>query len=180
MEFRETGFEGLWIIEPKVWKDNRGYFFESYNEDVFKKHGIDVNFKQDNQSFSQKGAVRGLHFQKEPFAQGKLVRVIKGAVKDVVLDIRTNSKTYGKHFDIILSEENFLIFWIPPGFAHGFSTLEDNTIFSYKCTNVYSKESEGGIIFNDPALGIDWEVEHPILSPKDLELPLFKDFVSPF
>lgn len=180
MNFIETGFEGLWVIEPKVWVDDRGYFFESYNEDLFKKHGMDVNFKQDNQSFSQKGAVRGLHFQMDPFAQGKLVRVIKGAVKDVVVDIRKNSKTFGKHFDLKLTEENFLMLWVPPGFAHGFSTLANNTIFSYKCSNVYNKESEGGILFNDPSLNIDWEVDNPILSPKDLVLPSFADFKSPF
>ena len=180
MIFTKTDFEGLLVIEPKVWRDGRGYFFESYNADVFQKNGIDLTFLQDNQSFSQKGAVRGLHFQKNPFAQGKLIRVIKGAVKDVVVDIRKDSKTFGKHFDLILSEENFLMMWIPPGFAHGFSTLEDDTIFSYKCTNVYSKESEGGINFNDPALAINWEVEKPIVSEKDLILPNLADFVSPF
>src|SRR6478735_5718288 len=129
MEIKKTSIDGLLILEPKIWKDDRGYFFESFRKDIFDKQGIAADFIQDNQSLSQKGAVRGLHFQKPPFEQGKLVRVIQGKVLDVVVDIRKNSPTYGKYFSIELSGENNIQFWIPPGFAHGFSTLEDNTIF---------------------------------------------------
>jgi dTDP-4-dehydrorhamnose 3,5-epimerase len=142
--------------------------------------GIQLNFVQDNQSFSQKGAIRGLHFQAPPFEQGKLVRVIAGAVRDVVVDIRKNSPSYGQHFAIDLTAENQLMFWIPPGFAHGFETLADNTIFLYKCTNLYHKESEGGLLWNDPALGIQWQTKEAIVSDKDILLPTLKDFVSPF
>lgn len=142
--------------------------------------GINLNFVQDNQSLSQKGAVRGLHFQAPPFEQGKLVRVVKGAVRDVVVDIRKNSATYGQHFSIDLTEENQLMFWIPPGFAHGFETLQDNTIFLYKCTNLYNKASEGGLLWNDPSLNIKWQTSDPIVSDKDMVLPTLNNFVSPF
>ena len=180
MEVKNIFIDGPLILQPKVFYDERGYFYESYNHEVFKKAGIDVTFVQDNQSLSQKGAVRGLHFQAPPYEQGKLIRVIKGAVYDVVVDVRKSSPTYGKHFGLELNEENFTMFWIPPGFAHGFSTLKDNTIFAYKCTNVYNKSSEGGVLWSDDELGIDWNVEHPIVSDKDKELPRFKDFISPF
>lgn len=180
MEVSKIFIEGPLVIQPKVFFDDRGYFFESYNRTLFEKAGIPDDFLQDNQSLSQKGAVRGLHFQSEPFAQGKLVRVSRGAVYDVILDIRKDSATYGKHFGIELSEENFTMLWIPVGFAHGFSTLRDQTLFQYKCTQVYNKASEGGVFWNDSELGIDWQVENPILSDKDQQLPLFKDFVSPF
>lgn len=180
MEVTTTPIEGLLVLQPKIWKDDRGYFFESFRADVFSKLNIDVNFVQDNQSLSQKGTIRGLHYQVAPFEQGKLVRVVQGRVLDVALDIRKNSPTYGQHFAIELSAENQTQFFIPPGFAHGFSTLEDNTIFCYKCTNYYSKASEGGVLFNDPALGIDWKVEGLFVSDKDKELPTFAEFVSPF
>lgn len=180
MEVTTTPIEGLLVLQPKIWKDDRGYFFESFRADVFSKLNIDVNFVQDNQSLSQKGTIRGLHYQVAPFEQGKLVRVVQGRVLDVALDIRKNSPTYGQHFAIELSAENQTQFFIPPGFAHGFSTLEDNTIFCYKCTNYYSKADEGGVLFNDPALGIDWKVEGLFVSDKDKELPVFVEFVSPF
>lgn len=180
MEITKTDIEGLLILQPKIWRDERGYFFESFREDVFKKLNLDLNFVQDNQSLSQRGTIRGLHFQKAPHEQGKLVRVLQGKVLDVALDIRKNSATYGKYFAIELSAENQTQFFIPPGFAHGFSTLEDNTIFCYKCTNYYDKASEGGVLYNDPALGIDWKVEGLFVSDKDKELPVLKDFVSPF
>ena len=180
MEITKTDIEGLLILQPKIWRDERGYFFESFREDVFKKLNLDLNFVQDNQSLSQKGTIRGLHFQKAPNEQGKLVRVLQGKVLDVALDIRKNSATYGKYFSIELSDDNQTQFFIPPGFAHGFSTLEDNTIFCYKCTNYYDKASEGGVLYNDPALGIDWKVEGLFVSDKDKELPRLKDFVSPF
>ncbi|WP_207422064.1 dTDP-4-dehydrorhamnose 3,5-epimerase [Desertivirga brevis] len=182
MNIIPTTIEGLVIIEPKIWKDDRGYFYESYNKKIFADAGIDAEFVQDNQSFSQKGTLRGLHGQADPFAQGKLVRVIQGKVIDVAVDIRKNSPTYGQHVSIELSAENFRMFWVPPGFLHGFVTLEDNTIFTYKVTNLYDKASEIGVIWNDADLNIDWgiEPEEAILSEKDKVLPSFKDFVSPF
>lgn len=180
MEIQKTHIEGLIVLQPKIWKDDRGYFFESFRQDIFSKLNIDVNFVQDNQSLSQKGTIRGLHYQIAPFEQGKLVRVVQGSVLDVALDIRKNSPTYGQYFAIELSAENQTQFFIPPGFAHGFSTLEDNTIFCYKCTNYYSKANEGGVRFDDPALGIDWKVEGLFVSDKDRELPVFAEFVSPF
>lgn len=172
--------EGVLIIEPAVFGDERGYFFESYNENTFTNSGIAHRFVQDNQSKSNKGVLRGLHFQKPPFEQGKLVRVVKGSVNDVVVDIRKSSPTYGKHLTVLLSEQNQRMLWIPPGFAHGFITLEDDTLFLYKCTNVYNKASEGGLIWNDPEIAINWGFDHPIVSAKDLELGYFKDLISEF
>ena len=180
MEVIKTKIEGLLIINPKVFGDVRGYFFESYNESVFKEHGIDVNFIQDNQSLSNSGVLRGLHFQAPPFDQGKLVRVITGSVLDVAVDIRKTSATYGEHIAIELSEDNKTMFYIPPGFAHGFLTLKDSTIFSYKCTNLYNKASEGTVLWNDSELNINWNISNPILSEKDLVGTTFKDFISPF
>ncbi len=180
MEVIETEIKDLLIIKPRVFADARGYFFESYNELVFQKHGIDAHFMQDNQSLSSSNVLRGLHFQAPPFDQGKLVRVITGAVLDVAVDIRKGSPTYGKHVALELNEENKTMFFIPPGFAHGFLTLRDNTIFSYKCTNVYNKESEGCVLWNDSSLGIDWNCDNPILSEKDIAGTPFQSFVSPF
>lgn len=180
MEIIETGIEGLVVVQPKVFKDERGYFFESYNKEKFVSMGLGMDFVQDNQSLSGKGILRGLHFQKPPHAQGKLVRVIKGAVMDVAVDIRKESATYGKHFMVELNESNFKMFYIPPGFAHGFLTLEDETIFSYKCTDVYHPETEGGLPWNDPALNINWPINSPVLSEKDLKFAPFIDFNSPF
>lgn len=182
MKFIETAIKDLLIIEPKIWKDNRGYFFESYNQKLFSDAGIDAEFLQDNQSLSQKGALRGLHGQADPFAQGKLVRVIQGRVLDIAVDIRQSSPTYGQYVSIELSGENQLMFWVAPGFLHGFVTLEDNTIFTYKVTNLYDKASEIGVLWNDPELNIDWGIDQKeiILSEKDTLLPLFKDFTSPF
>lgn len=180
MEVIETGIKDLIVLKPKVFKDDRGYFFESYNQQTFQNAGINELFTQDNQSLSGKGIVRGMHFQSPPHAQGKLVRVIKGAVQDVVVDIRKNSPTYGKHFSIELSEENFLMMYIPTGFAHGFATLRDNTIFSYKCTDTYHPEVEGGLPWNDRDLNIQWMVENPILSEKDNKFQPFSLFISPF
>lgn len=180
MEFKTTPIEGLLVIEPKVWRDERGYFFESYSKKTLEQQGIHHEFVQDNQSLSNKGTLRGLHFQAAPFAQGKLVRVIKGKVWDIAVDIRKDSPTYGQYYGCELSEDNNIQFWIPPGFAHGFITLEDNTIFSYMCTNYYDKASEGGLLWNDPDLAIDWGVTSPILSDKDKVLPCLKDLKSPF
>ncbi len=180
MEVIKTKIEGLLIINPKVFADARGYFFESYNETVFKQNGIEANFVQDNQSLSNTGVLRGLHFQAPPFDQGKLVRVINGAVLDVAVDIRNNSPTYGEYVAMELTEENKTMFYIPPGFAHGFLTLRDNTIFSYKCTNVYNKASEGCILWNDKDININWKISNPILSEKDLVGTPLKEFTSPF
>ncbi|MDB4903448.1 MAG: dTDP-4-dehydrorhamnose 3,5-epimerase [Mucilaginibacter sp.] len=182
MKIITTNIEGLLIIEPRIFNDDRGYFYESYNKSKFTEAGIAVDFVQDNQSFSQKGAVRALHAQADPFAQGKLVRVIKGRVLDVAVDIRKGSPTYGKYFSIELNEANKLQLWIPAGFLHGFSTLEDNTIFTYKVNNYYDKASEIGVIWNDPALNIDWGIAQNdvLLSPKDELLPSFSEFKSPF
>ena len=180
MEVIETKIKDLLIIHPKVFGDTRGYFFESYNEGDFKKQGIEVKFIQDNQSLSNNGVLRGLHFQAPPYDQGKLVRVITGAVLDVAVDIRKNSPTYGEHIAIELTAENKTMFYIPPGFAHGFLTLQDNTIFSYKCTNLYNKSSEGTVLWNDTDLKINWNISNPLLSEKDLIGTKFKDFISPF
>ena len=157
MDVTTTNIEGLLIIKPRVFGDERGYFFESFREDIMKSNGVTSKFVQDNQSMSSKGILRGLHFQKDPFAQGKLVRVIKGSVLDVAVDIRKKSPTYGQHFLIELNEENKTMFYIPPGFAHGFLTLEDDTLFSYKCTNYYNKESEGAIRWNSKSLNISFK-----------------------
>jgi len=182
MKVTTTAIEGLLIIEPRIFPDDRGYFYESYSKKKYTDAGIPDSFVQDNQSFSQKGALRGLHGQADPFAQGKLVRVIQGRVLDVAVDIRKNSSTYGQHVSVELSGDNHLQFWVPPGFLHGFVTLEDDTIFTYKVTNVYDKASEVGVIWNDPALAIGWGIDERdvIISPKDEVLPAFKDFVSPF
>ncbi len=177
MEVIKTNISDLYIVKPKVFEDHRGYFFESYNKQLFLRNGIDQNFVQDNESKSSKGVLRGLHFQKPPFAQGKLVRVMRGSVLDVAVDIRKGSPTYGQWASVELTQDNKWMYWVPPGFAHGFVTLEDNTVFFYKCTNVYNKESEGSILWNDPDLNIDWKVDDPILSDKDKTSPLFKDLV---
>jgi dTDP-4-dehydrorhamnose 3,5-epimerase len=184
MNIIQTPISDLMVIEPKVWKDNRGYFYESYNSNLFAQAGIEAQFVQDNQSFSQKGALRGLHAQRSPFAQGKLVRVIQGSVLDVAVDIRIDSETFGQHYSLVLSATNHKQLWVPPGFLHGFLTLEDDTIFTYKVSNYYDKASEIGVIWNDPQLNINWSEsiseEDLILSEKDLILPAFADFDSPF
>lgn len=184
MQFIETPIKDLFVIEPKLWKDSRGYFYESYSAKLFTEKGIDALFVQDNQSFSQKGTLRGLHAQAPPFAQGKLVRVLQGSVLDVAVDIRKNSATYGQNFCIELSGENHKQLWVPPGFLHGFLTLEDNTIFTYKVTNYYDRASELGVIWNDVDLQINWSssinTSDFLLSDKDLILKDFKSFESPF
>ena len=182
MKFTETKIKDLFLIEPKLWRDDRGYFYESHSKKAFEEAGIFADFVQDNQSFSEKGTLRGLHAQKNPSAQGKLVRVITGRVLDVAVDIRKDSPTYGEHVIAELSGENHNMFWVPPGFLHGFVTLEDDTIFTYKVTNLYDKSSEIGVLWDDKDLGIDWGINasEVILSEKDKQLPGFKDFVSPF
>lgn len=179
MTVENSNLKDCFIIHPRVFEDDRGYFYESYNKQGFKKQtGLDIDFVQDNQSQSSKGVLRGLHFQVGDYEQAKLVRVIKGSVLDVCVDLRENSETYLKHFSLILSEENKKQLFIPRGFAHGFLVLEDNTIFSYKCDNYYHKESERGIIYNDPDLAIDWGFENSqlLISDKDKVLPSLQKF----
>lgn len=180
MEIIKTHIQGLLVIKPNVFEDERGHFFESWSKKTYQDVGLELDFVQDNQSLSQKGVLRGLHFQDPPFAQGKLVRVIQGSVIDVAVDIRKESVTYGQHFSIKLSEENKKIFWIPPGFAHGFASLENNTIFTYKCTEIYNKESERVLLWNDADLNINWGVEKPLVSEKDMNAICFQHFTSAF
>lgn len=180
MTFEKTNIEGLIVIKPTVFKDERGHFFESYQKETFQENGINDVFVQDNQSLSHKGVLRGLHFQQSPYAQAKLIRVIKGSVLDVAVDIRKKSSTYGQHCVIKLSEQNKTMFFIPEGFAHGFLTLEDNTIFTYKCSNYFNKQAEGDLRWNDTTLDINWNFEHPILSEKDRIATPFNNFISPF
>lgn len=175
MKVIETGFDGLYELEPKVFGDQRGYFFESYRRELYQELGIQEDFVQDNESFSVKGTLRGLHYQQTPHAQAKLVRVVKGKVLDIALDIRKDSPTFGKHHSVLLEAERHNMFLVPAGFAHGFVALEDS-VFFYKCSNYYNKESEGGILWNDHALSIDWGIENPIVSEKDQVLPTFASY----
>ena len=181
MKVQKTKIKDLFLIAPKVFKDQRGYFFESFNFQKFKElTNLETEFVQDNQSSSSKGVLRGLHFQKPPHAQAKLVSVIKGAVLDAAVDIRKNSPTYGQFIIKELNEENHLMMYLPEGIAHGFMTLQDDTIFSYKCSNYYNKESEDCLLWNDPNIGIQWPNIEPILSEKDQNAKNFTSFVSPF
>ncbi|MCQ2334865.1 MAG: dTDP-4-dehydrorhamnose 3,5-epimerase [Paludibacteraceae bacterium] len=182
MNVLTTPIEGLLIIEPQVFGDARGYFCETYNEARYKAAGILADFVQDNQSMSQYGVVRGLHFQKPPFTQAKLVSCVQGCVLDVAVDLRKNSPTYGRHFSVLLSAENHRQFFIPKGFAHGFSVLSETALFSYKCDELYHPEAEGGILLSDPELAIDWQVpaEKMILSDKDTRHPVLRDLNQDF
>ncbi len=180
MQVTPTPFRGLLVVQPRVFTDDRGYFFEAWNKKAFDAAGIPGEYVQDNESGSEKNVIRGLHFQLPPHAQAKLVRVSRGAVLDVVVDLRQKEPTYMQHFKLRLDEHNHTMLYIPEGFAHGFLTLEDDTIFTYKCTKVYHRESDRGIRWNDPALGIDWESSNPTLSEKDQVAPLLKDFDNPF
>lgn len=182
MEVIKTEIDGVVIIEPRIFKDTRGYFFESYSKKEFDEKVRPVNFVQDNESMSTKGVMRGLHFQRPPFTQSKLVRCVKGRVFDVAVDIRKGSPTYGKHVAVELSEDNHRQFFVPRGFAHGFAVLSDIAVFQYKCDNYYHPEADGGISIADESLGIDWQIDsrNAILSEKDLKHALLKDFESPF
>ena len=183
MKVIETGIEGLLIIEPKVFKDGRGHFFEAFSERDFQiLTGRNLHFVQDNESESCYGVIRGLHFQKTPYAQSKLVRVVKGKVLDVALDLREGSPTFGRHLALELSGDNYRQLFIPQGFAHGFAVLSDSAVFQYKCDSYYAPSSEGAIAWNDPDLGIDWKLppESIILSDKDRNHPLLKDIITPF
>lgn len=178
----ETGIADLFVIEPRIFGDERGYFFESFSDQWFRENIADTSFVQDNESKSSKGVVRGLHFQKPPMAQAKLVRVISGEVIDVAVDLRKDSATYGHHFAVLLSAENKKQLFVPRGFGHGFAVLSETAIFSYKVDNFYAPETEGGILWNDPTLNIDWKLNSSDvnLSDKDTKLELFGSFESPF
>ena len=177
MKVTKTEIDGVFIIEPQVFEDERGCFFESYNKEKLKEQGIDYDFIQDNQSKSKYGTIRGIHFQKGEYAQAKLVRVLEGTVLDVAVDLRKDSPTFGKHVAVELSAENRRQLMIPRGFGHGFSVLSETAVFAYKCDNVYNKASEGGLRYNDPKLGIDWKIDtdKAILSDKDKVNPLLEE-----
>ena len=182
MEVIKTAIEGLVIIEPKIFKDSRGYFFESFSQREFEEKVRKVNFVQDNESMSSYGVMRGLHFQRPPFAQSKLVRCVKGRVLDVAVDIRKGSPTYGQHVAVELSEENYRQFFVPRGFAHGFVVLSETAVFQYKCDNFYAPEADGGVNIKDTSFDIDWQIpmEKAILSDKDTKHVFFNEFDSPF
>ena len=182
MNIIKTPIDGLLVIEPQVFSDSRGYFVETYNEQRYREAGIDAQFVQDNQSCSSYGVVRGLHFQRPPYSQAKLVCCTVGRVLDVAVDLRKASPTFGQWFGVELSDENKRQFFIPKGFAHGFSVLSDKAIFTYKCDTLYHPEADGGILLSDPDLAIDWQIpeEIRILSDKDKKHPILRDFVSPF
>ncbi|MBQ6776998.1 MAG: dTDP-4-dehydrorhamnose 3,5-epimerase [Paludibacteraceae bacterium] len=182
MQVIKTPIEGLLVIEPRVFADSRGWFLETYNEQRYREAGIEASFVQDNQSCSSYGVVRGLHFQRPPYTQAKLVCCTQGRVLDVVVDLRKASATYGQWYAVELTEENHRQFFIPRGFAHGFSVLSEKAVFTYKCDNLYHPEADGGILLSDPDLAIDWQVpEHlRILSEKDQHHPLLKDLDNPF
>lgn len=182
MEVIKTAIEGVVIIEPRIFKDSRGYFFESFSQREFDEKVCPITFVQDNESKSSYGVMRGLHFQRPPYTQSKLVRCVRGTVLDVAVDIRKGSPTYGKHVAVELTEENHRQFYIPKGFAHGFAVLSDIAIFQYKCDDFYHPESDGGISILDGSLGIDWKIpiEKANLSEKDTKHALLKDFDSPF
>ena len=182
MNVIKTAIEGVVILEPRVFNDARGYFFESYSKRVFDREVAPIDFVQDNESCSTRGVMRGLHFQRPPFAQAKLVRCVKGAVLDVAVDIRKGSPTYGQHVGVELTEDNHRQLFIPRGFAHGFAVLSDVAVFQYKCDNYYHPEADGGISIADPSLAIDWRLDpsQALLSDKDTRHPLLKNFDSPF
>jgi dTDP-4-dehydrorhamnose 3,5-epimerase len=181
MKIEKTRFRDLLVLTPDVFRDERGYFFEPFNEARFRvETGLNVTFVQDNESLSKKNVLRGMHFQVPPKSQAKLIRVTTGAVLDVVVDLRKTEPTFGEHFSVVLSAENKLQLFVPEGFAHGFLVLEEDTIFSYKCTNYYSREYDRSLLWNDPDFGIDWQVDSPLISEKDQNAMPFADFDTPF
>lgn len=182
MEVIQTAIDGVVILEPRVFKDTRGYFFESFSQREFEEKVRKINLVQDNESMSNYGVMRGLHFQRPPFTQSKLVRCVKGKVLDVAVDIRKGSPTYGQHVAVELSEDNHRQLFVPRGFAHGFAVLSETAVFQYKCDNFYVSQADGGISIKDESLGIDWQIptENTILSEKDMKHALLKDFDSPF
>lgn len=178
MQFEKTSLDRVWLIKPRIFEDDRGHFLESFRKEIFKEHGIEYNFVQDNISTSTKGTVRGLHYQKAPHSQSKLVMAVYGEILDVAVDIRENSPTFGKYFSAVLSDQNRHMMLVPSGFAHGFSVLSETATVAYKCDQYYHKESERGVRWNDPALDIDWKTDSPILSEKDQKQPLLKEIQS--
>ena len=180
MKVTKTNLAGVLLIEPRIFPDERGFFFESYNAERYVQEGVDVKFVQDNVSKSKKGTIRGLHYQVGEYAQGKLCQVVRGRVLDVAVDIRHGSPTYGEYAEAELTEDNHIQIWIPPGFAHGFSVLSDEAVFLYKCTAYYNKDSERSIMYNDPDLGIDWRVEAENISEKDMQGVAFRDIGKDF
>ena len=179
--FKTYDIEGLCSFENRRFEDERGFFYESFNQKIFDEAtGSSINFVQDNISHSKKNVLRGVHFQKPPYSQSKLVRILKGKALDIAVDLRKDSRTYGETFSIILTDKNFLNLFVPKGFAHGFVALEEDTVFSYKCDEYYNAQSEDAILWNDPTLNIDWGVVNPIISEKDREAQAFKQFISPF
>ncbi len=180
MSFTKTSIDGLFVFSPKIHSDERGYFFENFRRNHFEELSLDIDFVQENESMSQGNTIRGLHLQAPPFAQDKLIRVIKGSILDVAVDVRKNSSTYGKYIAIELNEHNKKSFLVPKGFAHGFCCLESNSIVNYKCSDYHNKDSEMGLYWNDPALKIDWPISNPIVSEKDKVQPSLQDFKSPF
>jgi dTDP-4-dehydrorhamnose 3,5-epimerase len=180
MEILRTGIDGLLLIQPQIFEDERGHFMEFFRKDRLREMGMAFEFVQENESRSQKKVLRGLHYQEPPFEQGKLVRVVCGKVQDVAVDIRKSSPTFGRWFSHLLSGENRTMLWIPPGFAHGFLALEDDTVFQYKCTGYYNKDSERSIRWNDPQLAIDWMVRDPLISEKDSDATLFNQLRTNF
>lgn len=175
--FTKTKLEGVIIVEPRVFGDERGFFMETFKKSDFAENGIKLEFVQDNHSSSQKGVLRGIHFQKDPMAQGKLVRVTKGAVFDVAVDLNPDSPTFKEWVGVELTAENHTMLYIPPGFGHGFATLEDDTHFQYKCTALYSPEHDGGVKYDDPEIGVEWPIKNPIVSAKDAALPYLKELL---
>jgi len=180
MQVSQTRIEGLLLIQPDVYRDQRGYFLEHYSRDKYEQMGLPGEFVQDNCSYSRQGTVRGLHYQIGPSAQGKLTTVLYGRVWDVAVDVRFGSPTFGEHVGVEMSNENCLQFWIPPGSAHGLSVLSAEAVFSYKCTSLYSKENERSVLFSDPDLGIDWKVANPIVSAKDLAAPRLRSIARDY
>lgn len=180
MEIKPTSLPDVLLIVPRIIRDSRGYFTETFRDDELTKLGIECRFLQENQSMSAQGVVRGLHFQAPPQAQAKLVRVLRGSVLDVAVDIRKGSPTYLQHVKVVLNEHEMTQLYIPEGFAHGFLTLEPDTVFAYKCSKYYHRESEGGLAWDDQELGIAWGIENPVVSEKDRQQPHLKDFLSPF
>lgn len=180
MEIIHTSIQDVLIIRPTVHGDDRGYFFESYHRQRLYEAGIPYDFLQDNESKSQRHVLRGLHFQVPPYSQGKLIRVLNGKVLDIAVDIRKSSPFFGKSVSVILSGDNKQMLWIPPGFAHGFLSLEDNTVFSYKCTSYYNRSAERVIRWNDPDLAIDWGIQNPLLSERDSSAPYWKEMIAEF
>ncbi|MDZ7718095.1 MAG: dTDP-4-dehydrorhamnose 3,5-epimerase [Balneolaceae bacterium] len=175
MQFEKTSLDEVWLIKPRIFEDDRGHFLESFRKEIFKEKGVEYDFVQDNISTSTKGTVRGLHYQKHPYSQAKLVMAIYGEILDVAVDIRKDSPTFGKYFSAILNDQNRYMMLVSSGFAHGFSVLSDQATVAYKCNQYYHKESERGVLWNDPALQIDWQTKSPILSEKDKQQPLLKD-----